>query len=126
MATLLHKYEDGEYKTAWFDPIDVSTNIKHGGWFASKEEALPAPEVEEKEVQEDLVIIDAQEFEKEAETIVDVGPEEETTLELKKLDLDTFENDDIRELARSAGIKRWKSKRIKTLKLEIEAIRNGD
>lgn len=112
MATLLHKYEDGEYKTAWFDPIDVSTNIKHGGWFASKEEALPAPEVEE--IQEEPV------------AIVDVEPEAETTLELKNLDLDTFENDDIRELARSAGIKRWKSKRIKTLKREIEAIRNGE
>lgn len=122
MATLLHKYEDGEYKTAWFDPIDVSTNINHGGWFASKEDALPIPEAEE--IQEEPVVID--ELEPEAETIVDVEPEEETVLELKNLDLDTFENDDIRELARSAGIKRWKSKRIKTLKREIEAIRNGD
>lgn len=123
MATLLHKYEDGEYKTAWFDSIDVSTNIKHGGWFASKEDALPTPEVEEEEIQEDPVVY---EFDIESKISIPVGPEEETTLELKNLDLDTFENDDIRELARSAGIKRWKSKRIKTLKREIEAIRNGD
>lgn len=104
MVAILHKHEDGEYITGKFDALDVHTNILHGGWFASKEEAYAAQEINKEENPKE-----EEEYEEEVKE--------------KILDLESFGNDDIRELAKSAGIEGHDKKRIATLKKELK---NGD
>lgn len=98
MATILYKRDpdSGGVIKEMFDGAEVGNLIHNGGWHTRVEDVYPEPE----KCQDHIY--------------------EEGNLVLDDLDLSKLENDDIREVARAAGIKGWKRKRISTLKKELK------
>ncbi len=98
MATILYKKdpESGGVLKEMFDGSEVGNLIHNGGWHTRVEDVY-------------------QEQDSGKDHIDDDG-----NLVLDNLDLSKLENDDIREVARAAGIRGWKTKRIATLKKLIE------
>lgn len=95
MATRLFKYDftAGGIIEDMFDGSEVGNLIENSGWHPTKEGAISVAD-----------------------------DSEQCGLVLRDLDLSALENDDIREIARSAGIEGHDKKRIWKLKEEIKAM----
>ena len=108
MAVVLYRLNSkGEIETNHSDPHFFEDEVKHGGWFLSKEEALNG--------KKEMYGEDHQEKDEEDEE----GP----VLSTKEEILAKMSDDAVKKLAKKKKIPKWHLKSIDTLKREL---RDGD